>query len=151
MAAPSSSNKKIKFHYSYGGKIMWCEKDVKLHYVGGTNKIMAVDRGISYTELIVKLWDACGPSMCLRCKLPNEDLDCLVHVSSDKDLADVIEEYDWTGKDLKIRAILDPLPSPITKVVDDYLGHKVAQFSSLVAGCHATSILSCTPTHGRIR
>ncbi|KAI3790458.1 hypothetical protein L2E82_03506 [Cichorium intybus] len=108
MAAPSSSSKKMKLHYGYGGKFMMCGNGGKLRYVGGTNKIMTVDRGITYTELIVKLWDMCGPSMILRCKLPMDGDDLLVHVTSDEDLAYVMEEYDRTGKDLKIRVILDP-------------------------------------------
>ncbi|KAI3524228.1 hypothetical protein L1887_02880 [Cichorium endivia] len=120
MAAPSSSSKKMKLHYGYGGKFMMSGNGGKLRYIGGTNKIMTVDRGITYTELIVKLWDMCGPSMILRCKLPMDDDDLLVHLTSDEDLAYVMEEYDRTGKDLKIRAILDPLPPAITEVVDDY-------------------------------
>ncbi|MFS7897582.1 putative PB1 domain-containing protein [Helianthus anomalus] len=45
--------------------------------------------------------------MRLRCKLPHDDLDSLVHVKSDEDLAYVLEEYDQCKEDLKIRAILD--------------------------------------------
>ncbi|XP_076954669.1 RAF-like serine/threonine-protein kinase 20 [Bidens hawaiensis] len=104
----SSNNKKIKFHYGYGGTITPGKNGGELRYKGGTNGILKVDRGISYTELVVKLWDnACGPSMSLRCTLPYEDLDSLVHVRSDEDLAYVLEEYDQCGEDLKIRVILD--------------------------------------------
>ncbi|KAF5774157.1 putative PB1 domain-containing protein [Helianthus annuus] len=107
MATPSSSNKKIKFYYGYGGTITPSKSSGKLRYEGGTNGILKVDRGITYTELVVKLWDACGPSMLLRCKLPHDDLDSLVNVRSDEDLAYVLEEYDQCSEDLKIRAILD--------------------------------------------
>ncbi|KAF5797498.1 putative PB1 domain-containing protein [Helianthus annuus] len=94
MATLSSSNKKIKFHYGFGGTITPGKNSGKLRYKGGTNGILKVDRGITYTELVVKLWDASGPSMRLRCKLPHDDLDSLVHVRSDEDLAYVLEEYD---------------------------------------------------------
>ncbi|XP_076883014.1 RAF-like serine/threonine-protein kinase PRAF [Bidens hawaiensis] len=104
----SSNNKKIKFHYGYGGTITPGKNSRKLRYKGGTNGILKVDRGITYTELVVKLWDVCGPSMSLRCTLPYDDLDSLVHVESDEDLAYVLEEYDRCGdQDLKIRVILD--------------------------------------------
>ncbi|KAF5771065.1 putative PB1 domain-containing protein [Helianthus annuus] len=107
MTTSSSSNKKIKLHYGYGGTITPGKNGGKLRYEGGANGIMKVDRGITYTELVVKLWDVCGPSMRLRCKLPHNDLDSLVHVWSDEDLAYVLEEYDQCSEDLKIRAILD--------------------------------------------
>ncbi|KAK1409364.1 hypothetical protein QVD17_35890 [Tagetes erecta] len=107
--ATSSSSKKIKLHYSYGGTITPNTNDGKLRYVGGTHGIVKVDRGVTYTELIVKLWDACGPSMSLRCQMPYADLDALVHVTSDAELAYVIEEYDQCNEDLKIRVILDDM------------------------------------------
>ncbi|KAA8540768.1 hypothetical protein F0562_024313 [Nyssa sinensis] len=59
--------------------------------------------------------ELCGSSMSLKCKLPSEDLDVLVSVTTDEDLANVIDEYDRfsssTGHDLKIRATLFPLKS----------------------------------------
>lgn len=59
---------------------------------------------------MVKFGESCGSSMSLRCKLPSEDLDVLISVTSDEDLASVIEEYD-RHQDLKIRAILSPIKS----------------------------------------
>lgn len=110
MATSSTYNKKIKLHYGYGGTIT-PGMNGKLRYKGGTNGILKVDRDITYTELIVKLWDVCGPSMSLRCKLPHEDLDSLIHVESDEELAYVFEEYDlFSEEDLKIRVILDDTP-----------------------------------------
>ncbi|PWA45174.1 PB1 domain-containing protein [Artemisia annua] len=107
MDATLGSNKKIKFHCSYGGEIILCKHDGKLRYSGGTHEVIAVDRRISYNELIFKLWDACVESMKLRCKLPGEDLNVLIEVQSDEDLNNVVEEYDAYGNSMKIRAILD--------------------------------------------
>ncbi|XP_076943818.1 RAF-like serine/threonine-protein kinase PRAF [Bidens hawaiensis] len=107
VTSSSSNNKKIKFHYGYGGTITPSKNSRKLRYEGGPNGILKVDRGITYTELVVRLWDACGPSMSLRCTLPYDDLDSLVHVESDEDLAYFLEEYDRCGEDLKIWVILD--------------------------------------------
>ncbi|KVH98914.1 uncharacterized protein LOC112514017 [Cynara cardunculus var. scolymus] len=101
----------IKFLYSYGGKIMPRQIDGKLRYVGGYTRVLAVDRSISHAELIVKFWEACGLSVNLKCKLPSEDLDVLVSVTCDEDLAAVIQEYDRVSPDAKIRAVLFPVKS----------------------------------------
>lgn len=60
--------------------------------------------------------EMCGwGSVNLRCQLPTEDLDALVSVTSDEDLANLIEEYDIASRDRllpsKIRAFLFPPPS----------------------------------------
>lgn len=71
------------------------------------------------TELLLKLGELCGtPVSHVRCQLPTEDLDALVSITSDEDLANLIEEYDKSPlkSSLKIRAFLS-LPkskSPIT-------------------------------------
>ncbi|KAK9278441.1 hypothetical protein L1049_028006 [Liquidambar formosana] len=102
----------IKFLCSYGGKILPRHTDGKLRYVGGYTRVLAVDRSISYTELMVKLGEFCGSSVTLRCQLPSEDLDTLVSITSDEDLANVVEVYDRVSSSSphpsKIRAILSP-------------------------------------------
>ncbi|RWV81688.1 hypothetical protein GW17_00056863, partial [Ensete ventricosum] len=118
----------IKFLCSYGGKILPRCPDGKLRYVGGHTRLLAVDRSIPFsgilaisfdhrvwilpgTELQVKLRELCGwGAVSLRCQLPTEDLDALVSVTSDEDLANLVEEYDIASRDrpspLKIRAFL---------------------------------------------
>ncbi|CAL9134421.1 unnamed protein product [Musa textilis] len=101
----------IKFLCSYGGKILPRYPDGKLRYAGGYTRV-AVGRSISFSELQVKLRELCGwgGTVSLRCQLPTEDLDALVSVTSDDDLADLVEEYDIASRDrlspLKIRAFL---------------------------------------------
>ncbi|CAL9781533.1 unnamed protein product, partial [Musa acuminata subsp. burmannicoides] len=61
--------------------------------------------------LQVKLRELCGwGAVSLRCQLPTEDLDALISVTSDEDLANLVEEYDIASRDrpspLKIRAFL---------------------------------------------
>uniref|UniRef100_F6GSH5 PB1 domain-containing protein n=1 Tax=Vitis vinifera TaxID=29760 RepID=F6GSH5_VITVI len=105
----SASNRIIKFLYSYGGKILPRRIDGKLRYVGGHTRVLAVDRSISYAELMVKLGELCGSSVTLRCQLPKEDLDVLVTVTSDEELANVIDEYHRASSSCsKIRAVLSP-------------------------------------------
>ncbi|KAI7724773.1 hypothetical protein M8C21_031198 [Ambrosia artemisiifolia] len=116
-------NQTIKFLYSYGGKILPRYPDGKLRYHGGQTRLLAVDRSLSFPDLLMKLGELCGTSVSIRCQLPTEDLDALVSITSDEDLANVIEEYDRTANvqsssNLKIRAFLSlpkkssPVPSP---------------------------------------
>ncbi|GJN25140.1 hypothetical protein PR202_gb12931 [Eleusine coracana subsp. coracana] len=57
-----------------------------------------------------------GWDVSLRCQLPTEDLDALVSVTGDDDLANLLEEYDAASRDrlepLKIRAFLFPTRTP---------------------------------------
>ncbi|GMY26310.1 pectinesterase inhibitor 10-like [Fagus crenata] len=109
----------IKFLSSYGGKILPRYPDGKLRYVGGETRVLAVDRSISFSELLMKLGELCSASVSLRCQLPSEDLDALVSITSDEDLANLIEEYDRAPSppsSLKIRAFLSP-PKPTRKSI----------------------------------
>ncbi|MCQ6483245.1 hypothetical protein NPN19_25790, partial [Vibrio parahaemolyticus] len=74
-------------------------------------------------------WEA----VCLRCQLPTEDLDALVSVTGDDDLANLLEEYDAASRDrlqpLKIRAFLFPrttttTPPPPSRTVPHALYHR---------------------------
>lgn len=116
----------IKLLYSYGGKIVPRHPDGKLRYNGGHTRVLSVDRSISFSELLVKLMEMSGTSISLRCQLPNEDMDALVSITSDEDLANLIEEYEnhhqaqATSSNssvlvLKIRAFLSP-PKSIKRV-----------------------------------
>lgn len=48
MTQKANSGKTVKFLYSYGGKIVPRLTDGKLRYAGGFNRVLAVDRSISY-------------------------------------------------------------------------------------------------------
>nr|XP_016444255.1 PREDICTED: uncharacterized protein LOC107769545 [Nicotiana tabacum] len=118
MVGPSinSRNVPLKFLCSYGGKIIPRHTDGKLRYYGGETRVLSVHRCISFAELMVKLGEMCGASVSLRCQLPNEDLDALVSITCDEDLANLIEEYDHAST-LKIRAFLLPPKSTKLKLV----------------------------------
>ncbi|GMI70782.1 hypothetical protein like AT3G26510 [Hibiscus trionum] len=110
----------IKFLCSYGGKILPRYPDGKLRYHGGETRVLAVDRSIPFSELISKMAEMYGgKSVILRCQLPTEDLDALVSITSDEDLANLIEEYDRIASppsSLKIRAFLS-LPKSAKKPI----------------------------------
>ncbi|KAH7528404.1 hypothetical protein FEM48_Zijuj05G0068700 [Ziziphus jujuba var. spinosa] len=69
----------------------------------------------SGAELMVKLVEFCGFSVVLRCQLPCGDLETLITIKSDEDLANLIEEYDRISPSSKIRAVLSP-PQSLKKV-----------------------------------
>ncbi|KAF2311450.1 hypothetical protein GH714_023130 [Hevea brasiliensis] len=98
----------IKFLCSYGGKILPRPVDGKLRYVCGLTRILAVDRSISFTELMVELGEFCGYSVELKCQLPNGNLEMLISIKSNEELALLIEEYDRCCPGSKIRAVLYP-------------------------------------------
>ncbi|XP_073058839.1 RAF-like serine/threonine-protein kinase PRAF [Primulina eburnea] len=106
---------RIKFLYSYGGKIIPGSSETMLRYIGGYTRVLTVDRCVKFSELMVKFGESCGSSVRLKCKLPSEDLDILVSIKSDEDLRNVIEEYDRVSPEAKIRAVL--FPTELTKKV----------------------------------
>ncbi|WJX33101.1 hypothetical protein P8452_21347 [Trifolium repens] len=112
----------IKILYSYGGKILPRSTDGELRYVGGHTRVLSVDRSISFSELMVKLEELCGSSAKLRCQLPNGDMETLISITNDEDLANIINEYERVSlkltHPLKIRAILSQ-PKSLVKISSD--------------------------------
>ncbi|XP_031375973.1 uncharacterized protein LOC116213147 [Punica granatum] len=116
--------KTVKFLCSYGGRILPRKSDGELRYVGGLTRVLAVHRSISYSELMAKLVEFCGFSVTLRCQLPGGDLETLVSVKSDEELANLLEEYEKPSKEssstapspMKIRAVLAPLAKEAASV-----------------------------------
>ncbi|XP_022893013.1 uncharacterized protein LOC111407632 [Olea europaea var. sylvestris] len=132
----------IKFLYSYGGRIVPGSTKGRdcmlLRYEGGHTRVLAVDRSISFAELMVKFGDSCGCLVDLKCKLPNHDLDELVSIKSDQELKALIEEYDGASPGEKIRAVLFPIsvkkispPSSPISCFDFPSGRPVARYSAV--------------------
>ncbi|KAH8493001.1 hypothetical protein H0E87_022314 [Populus deltoides] len=109
----------LKFLCSYGGKILPRSSDGVLRYVGGLTRVLAVDRSICYSELMVKLGEFCGYSVELRCQLPDGDLETLISVKSEDELKSLITEFDRSCPGSKIRAILCP-PKSLKKISPRY-------------------------------
>ncbi|KAK1413805.1 hypothetical protein QVD17_35588 [Tagetes erecta] len=136
----------IKFLCSYGGRILPRYPDGNLRYYGGHTRLLAVSRSISFSELMMKLCELCGKTVKLRCQLPTEDLDALVCITSDEDLANLIEEYDRTPclQYVKIRAFLST-PNKCSSTASDS-GSGSSSSSSSSTGTPATSPKSPFPT-----
>ncbi|KAM1045921.1 hypothetical protein COP2_037896 [Malus domestica] len=108
---PEKPTLEIEFHENPVASKPIRHSDGTLRYVGGHNRVLAVDSSITCTELVEKLKEFCGYSVELKCPLPNGDLETLIAVKSDEDLANIIEEHGRASsplRPLKIRAILAP-------------------------------------------
>lgn len=105
---------------------------------------------------MVKLGEFCGFSVTLKCQLPDGDLETLISIKSDEELANLIEEYDRfsssnSSSSPKIRAILSP-PKSLKKVspppsVVDY-GSPKSVFAGLDSYPNRYVSRSCSPRHG---
>ncbi|XP_031373684.1 uncharacterized protein LOC116188451 isoform X1 [Punica granatum] len=133
----SSCSSTIKFLCSYGGTIAPRRPDGKLRYLGGFTRILSVDRSVSYAELMVKLVEFCGFSVTLRCQLPNGDLETLISVKSDEDLANIIEEYDRSSPNQKIRAVLSP-PESLKQVSPSHSTVDLSSYKSPISNYRPT-------------
>ena len=85
---------RVKLLCSYGGKILPRPTDNQLRYVGGDTRLITVSRDIHYHELMQKMAELYAQAHTIKYKLPEEDLDALVSVSSNEDVANMMEEYD---------------------------------------------------------
>lgn len=96
----------------------------------------------------MKLGELCGwEKVNLRCQLPTEDLDALVSIVSDEDLANLLEEYDIVSRDrrfpVKIRAFLHPTVAksrksatpPSTHISRTASSGKASAFHAVVNQC----------------
>nr|GMD88892.1 PB1 domain containing protein [Ipomoea batatas] len=113
---PPSSNYKVKFMCSYGGKIHPRPHDNQLSYVGGDTKILSVDRNIRFSSFMSKLSTLYEADVCFKYQLPGEDLDALISVTNDEDLELMMLEYDRlqraSNKPARLRLFLFPFSSP---------------------------------------
>ncbi|KAL4331910.1 hypothetical protein GQ457_07G020820 [Hibiscus cannabinus] len=114
--ANNNGNYKVKLMCSYGGKIQPRSHDNQLAYVGGDTKILAVDRNIKFSAIMVKLSTFGDSEVCFKYQLPGEDLDALITVTNDEDLEHMMLEYDrlhrGSMKPARLRLFLFPVNLP---------------------------------------
>ncbi|WVZ50620.1 hypothetical protein U9M48_001859 [Paspalum notatum var. saurae] len=120
-AEPRKKGEEEEAQQCYGGRILPRHTDGALRYVGGDNRVLSLDRRrLRFHELVRRLSEVCGWEVRqVRCQLPTEDLDALVSVTTDADLASLLDVYDDAAAShgrrllpLKIRAFLfSPRPT----------------------------------------
>ncbi|PWA37660.1 hypothetical protein CTI12_AA588200 [Artemisia annua] len=132
---------KIKLMISYGGKITHRTHDNKLTYSGGDTKILTLDRHvISFTHLLSKLinlMELTHNDVKVKYKLPGHDLDALVSVFDDDDVANMLYEYDvmmrrGNGGRLRLFVFFAAVTTPVTakSVNPDFLFGFDKEYSS---------------------
>ncbi|KAL6992664.1 hypothetical protein U1Q18_010777 [Sarracenia purpurea var. burkii] len=86
----------LKLMCSFGGKIPPRPHDNQLRYVGGETRIVAVHRSTTtFSSLLNKLSILAGTTnISVKYRLPNEDLDALVTLTTDEDVENMMEEYE---------------------------------------------------------
>ncbi|OAY75802.1 hypothetical protein ACMD2_01334 [Ananas comosus] len=118
-APPSPNSGRLKLLCSYGGKILPRPLDGQLKYVGGETRVLAVPRSVSFAELkgrIGSMFEA--REVAVKYQLAPEELDVLVSVTCDEDLAHMLDEYDRSccssspSASPRFRLFLFPLPLP---------------------------------------
>nr|GEY34703.1 probable serine/threonine-protein kinase roco5 isoform X1 [Tanacetum cinerariifolium] len=92
-----AQKEKIKIFCSTGGIILPRPGDGKLRYVGGVNHIVSLQKTVTWEELVKRTSKYCSQPHTIKYKLPGEDFDALISVSSNEDLQNMIEEYDGLG------------------------------------------------------
>ncbi|CAN8246222.1 unnamed protein product [Cochlearia groenlandica] len=86
---------RVRFMCTFGGRILPRPPDNQLCYVGGDNRMVAVQRHTTFSSLLNKLAKLAGKSnISVKYQLPNEDLDALISVSTDEDVENMMDEYD---------------------------------------------------------
>ncbi|XP_054803028.1 uncharacterized protein LOC129306439 [Prosopis cineraria] len=96
---------RVRFMCSFGGRILPRPHDNQLRYVGGDTRIVAVNRSISFSGLLLKLSKLSGTTnITVKYQLPNEDLDALISVTTDEDVENMMEEYERVAQNQNPRS-----------------------------------------------
>ncbi|XLR43211.1 hypothetical protein S83_027871 [Arachis hypogaea] len=112
--------REAKFLCSYGGEIKPRGRNNKLAYIDGTNKLLYVDRRIDFTAMVSKissLFDgASNRDNFFKYQVPgSDDLNALVSVTNDRDLHNMMLEFDQLYRDsprfARMRLFLFPNPN----------------------------------------
>ncbi|CAI9785404.1 unnamed protein product [Fraxinus pennsylvanica] len=115
---------KLRLMCSYGGHIVPRPHDKSLCYIGGTTRIIVIDRTDSFSDIHHRLSKTLlnNESFTLRYQIPNEDLDSLISVTTDEDFENMVEEYDRLNfasgsKPGRLRLFLFPKSSSIEQLL----------------------------------
>ncbi|KAM7268100.1 hypothetical protein ACFE04_010266 [Oxalis oulophora] len=94
---PQVPNAKLRLMCSYDGHIIPRPHDKVLSYIGGETRLVVIDRHhLSFSVLCSRLSKTLvnGRQFTIKYKLPHEELDSLVSISTDEDLENMLEEHD---------------------------------------------------------
>ncbi|PKU59582.1 hypothetical protein MA16_Dca023942 [Dendrobium catenatum] len=99
--AKHGSSRKVNIRCRFGGKLMPRLSDGALHYVGGRTRITDFRRDLTLQELYCKMEEIYGGPANICYKLPDQNLDRLVSISTAEDLKNMLNKYDYLKKTAK--------------------------------------------------
>ncbi|MED6215938.1 hypothetical protein PIB30_003144 [Stylosanthes scabra] len=119
-----ADNTVARFMCSYGGEIRRNHSSNNPHfsYYGGNNRMLQVDRNISFHNMTTELSALCGGGAINYFKylIPGDDLDTLITVTNDRDLGYMMREFDLHFRSstdrMRIFLFLDPVHNGATAV-----------------------------------
>ncbi|KAF6996012.1 hypothetical protein CFC21_012416 [Triticum aestivum] len=119
---------RFKILCSFGGRIMPRPSDGALKYIGGDTRVLAVPRSIRFRDLKKKVEEMFKTDVAaIKYQLlSSDDLDVLVSVTCDEDLAHMLDEYD------RFEAKRSPSASPRFRVYV-FVPHQVSASSAAAA------------------
>ncbi|KAM3404236.1 hypothetical protein ACQJBY_007370 [Aegilops geniculata] len=119
---------RFKILCSFGGRIMPRPSDGALKYIGGDTRVLAVPRSIRFRDLKKKVEEMFKTDVAaIKYQLlSSDDLDVLVSVTCDEDLAHMLDEYD------RFEAKRSPSASPRFRVYV-FVPHQVSASSVAAA------------------
>ena len=85
---------RVKLLCSYGGNFLRRPTDFQLCYGGGDTRLITVSRDIHYSELMQKMAELDARAHTIKYNRLSGDFDTLVSVSSNEDVAFMMEDYD---------------------------------------------------------
>ncbi|XP_058089224.1 uncharacterized protein LOC131236102 [Magnolia sinica] len=96
------STNKMPVLCKFGGDFIW--ESNKVYYKGGTNRIIHVDRGIDYINLISKVLGICKFTdiSSIKYKYPGLDLDSLVLIENDDDVSNMMEAFPQSSEPIQL-------------------------------------------------
>ncbi|GMH30606.1 hypothetical protein Nepgr_032449 [Nepenthes gracilis] len=128
VSADSTHQSKLRLLCSYGGRVVPRPNDKTLCYVGGETRLVAVDRRIAFSfpsftaHLSHTLLN--GRPFYIKYQLPKYELDSLISITTDEDLANMIDEYDrisLSPQSSRLRLFLFPVKfDPISRDSDTW-------------------------------
>ncbi|XP_058103546.1 uncharacterized protein LOC131247121 [Magnolia sinica] len=101
------SKNKMSVLRKFGGNFIW--EANKVYYKGDTNRIVCVDRGIDYINLLPKVCGICQFTdiSSIKYKYPGLDLDSLVSIENDDDVSNMMEAFPQSSEPIQLFVFCD--------------------------------------------
>nr|GEU71984.1 hypothetical protein [Tanacetum cinerariifolium] len=132
----------LRLMCSSGGRILPRPHDKTLCYIGGETRMITINRYTSLQTLTKRLSKTLNVNFpfIVKYQLPSEDLDSLISVANEEDLANMIDEYDRVNINSisntlkRFRLFVFPINPDLVGVIGSLMGKNEEWFLSLLNG-----------------